>query len=120
MQMKDTHKQSVYASSNTELKKMTKTEYLEHLKNVVFKNNKNLRVGFDDIKIYQHPKSKLKSFYGVRLVQTWKGDSYNDKGYLFFVIEFRENANPLIWVRVWQDIETDSQGQIGLGDFKIE
>lgn len=104
---------------NTKYAKYTKTEYLANLQQV-FRNNKKIQLQFSNIEIKQHEKKKLKNYYGVRLLQDWRADSYHDIGLLYFIIEFRENDNPLIWVRVWQDPKTDSLQQFWLGDYDIE
>jgi hypothetical protein len=121
LQLRDTGKQSLYSSgSDTQYKKMTKPEYLERLA-ANFRNNKDIFVDFKDIHIWQHEKAGYESFYGVRLNQIWQSSSYGDNGILFFVIQFRENDHPLIWVRVWQDLEKTSKSeQIGFGDIKIK
>ncbi len=114
-------KETFYRQSGngTEYKKMTKAEYLEGLKRV-FANNRSIQLRFEDIEVEQHAKKGYESFYGVRLKQDWKSDSYKDYGILFFLIQFRENESPLIWVRTWQDANTtDKSEQIGFGDFKI-
>ena len=76
-----------------------------HLKRV-FNSNKKILVLFDDIKISISPKNK--NVYGVQLLQTWRGDFYADKGYLFLVIDFSVEDRPKIFVRTWQpDIDED-------------
>ena len=117
----DTGKHTLYESgSNSLYKKMTKEEYIKGLERV-FRNNKKIQVDFNDIEIIPHRKSGYEEFYGVRLKQRWQADKYEDYGLLFFVIQFRQNDHPLIWVRVWQDANTTSvSDQIGLGEIKIQ
>ena len=117
----ESNKSTIYDSgNNSSYKKMTKEEYINGLKNV-FKNNKKISVEFEDIEIMQHRKSGYDEFYGVRLKQRWRSDNYSDYGILFFVIQFRKNDYPLIWVRVWQDANTTPESeQIGLGDILIQ
>lgn len=121
LKVTDTGKHTLYESgSNSTYKKMTKTEYIDGLKRV-FRSNKKIKVDFNDIEIIPHRKSGYEEFYGVRLKQRWQADNYQDYGLLFFVIQFRENEHPLIWVRVWQDANTTSEAdQIGLGEILIQ
>ena len=77
----------------------TKKEYLDKLA-MVFKATKFLNVDFSDIEISQHP--KYPDIYGVALKQGWRTDRYSDEGYLFLMIDFKDELNPLIQVRTWQ------------------
>jgi hypothetical protein len=77
----------------------TKKEYLDKLA-MVFKATKFLNVDFSDIEIAQHP--KYPDIYGVTLKQGWRTDRYSDDGYLFLMIDFKDELNPLIQVRTWQ------------------
>lgn len=117
----DTGKGTLYGDDNTSIyKKVTKKQYITSLKNV-FKRNKNILIDFSEIEFIPHRKSGYESFYGVRLIQKWQADSYSDLGLLFFVIEFREDNHPLIWVRVWQDAKTTSdKDRIGMGEILIQ
>lgn len=115
-----TNKEIMFNNNSTQFGKLTKTQYITNLKKV-FKNNRSIKIDFDNIEIVQHQKKGYDSYYGVRLKQDWKSDSYQDQGIVFFVIEFREYENPLIWVRVWQDANTTEKSeQVGLGDIKIK
>ena len=103
--------------------KQTKQEYLHNLNNV-FKVTKFINVKFDDIDVIQHP--KYDDIYGVTLKQYWHTDRYKDEGYLFLMIDFRNEDTPLIQVRTWQPYK-NKQGQIitqkndvyHLGSFRI-
>ena len=107
------------SSGGTMYKKMTKQEYLTGLRRV-FASNKRIDLDFKNIEVERHAKKGYEAFYGVRLRQHWKGDTYEDNGILFFLIQFRENDYPLIWVRTWQDANTtDKSEEIGFGDFRI-
>ena len=109
----------VFDENSTQFKKLTKAQYIANLRNV-FRGNKNIDVEFDNIEIVRHRKRGYESYYGVRLVQDWKTDNYSDVGYLFFIIEFRDNDNPLIWVRAWQDIDTEDWQLVKTSDFTIK
>lgn len=77
----------------------TKTEYLNNLRKV-FKSNNYLDITFEQIEITQHP--KLQKIYGVTLKQTWTSSRYSDVGYVFLMIDFTNEDNPLIHIRTWQ------------------
>ncbi len=113
-------KKEIMFDDNTRYRKLTKAQYINNLKRV-FLNNKKIIIDFDNIEIVRHQKKGYESYYGVRLKQDWKSDNYKDTGIVFFVIEFREDEDPLIWVRVWQDANsTQKSDYVGLGDVKIK
>ena len=103
--------------------KQSKQEYLERLAKV-FKTVKYINVKFSDIEIAEHP--KYDNIYGVTLKQLWKTDRYQDDGYLFLMVDFRDSDNPLIQVRTWQpyrdtagNIVTQKKDVFHLGSFRI-
>jgi hypothetical protein len=77
----------------------TKGEYMEKLARI-FTTNKYINIQFEDIEVMRHPKHK--EVYGVTLKQKWNTTSYSDVGYLFLMIDFQDDKNPLIHVRTWQ------------------
>lgn len=100
-----------------ELIKMSKKEYMTHLVKV-FRRNKWIDVSFEDIEIVQH--RLYNDIYGVQLKQGWKSSTYSDEGYLFLMIDFKDEDNPMIHVRAWQpEKATDPDSVISLGDFEI-
>jgi predicted nucleic acid-binding protein len=78
---------------------LTKKEYMNSLK-LTFGRNKYIDVEFDDIDVVSHPKND--KLYGVTLKQKWGSSTYNDTGYLFLMIDFKDEAWPMIHVRTWQ------------------
>lgn len=82
-----------------EYKRQTKQQYMANLRSV-FANNKMIRVIFDDIKVVKHPVKE--NYYGVTLKQGFTSDRYHDVGYVFLLMDFRDEANPMIHVRTWQ------------------
>ena len=99
--------------------KQTKKEYIEALENRIFKKNKYLDIVFDDIKIVKD--LKYDDLYGVNLKQYWNASGYKDVGYLFLMIDFKEENNPIIHVRTWQPegAEQTKKGIFGLNSFDI-
>lgn len=85
-----------------ELQVKTKTEYMESLKSI-FKKNNFIDVNFNDIVVVEH--RNIQHVYGVTLKQDWKSSLYADKGYIFLLIDYRNQQEPLITVRTWQPEE---------------
>ncbi len=79
--------------------KSNKKQYLTRLSSV-FKNNKHIRVIFDEIKVMKHPAKR--NYYGVTLKQGYSSDNYSDVGYLFLLWDFNNPDMPQIHVRTWQ------------------
>lgn len=96
-----------------EYKKQSKKEYLGRLA-MVFRNNKQIRVTFDEIEVMRHPANV--DFYGVTLHQGYTSDRYHDDGYIFLLWDFRDEAHPQIHVRTWQP---DSYNADGTGQKRI-
>ena len=88
--------------TNIEYIKQTKKEYLSRLSKV-FDNNKYINIKFEDIKVKRHDVNP--NIYGVTLRQKWHTSNYHDDGWLFLIIDFENEENPLIWVRTWQPQE---------------
>ena len=77
----------------------TRKEYIENLKRT-FGRNKYIDVQFEDIEVMRHPKNDY--LYGVTLKQKWGSSTYNDTGYVFLIIDFKDDQQPMIHVRTWQ------------------
>ena len=103
--------------------KQSKQEYLTKLAGV-FKRNRFVNVRFEDIEVVQHP--KFDDIYGVTLKQFWHTASYSDEGYLFLMVDFRDEHTPVIQVRTWQPykdavgkVVTQKKDIFHLGSFRI-
>ena len=101
--------------------KQTKEQYIKRLKKV-FARNKYINVLFDEVEVIQHPKHT--DIYGVTLKQEWNADKYRDLGYIFLMIDFQDELNPLIQVRTWQPEKIGERliardEVFDLGDFDI-
>jgi hypothetical protein len=95
----------------------TKSEYIERLSKV-FDNISHLILEFNDIEVNIH--RKYPNFYGVLLEQYWASPNYQDTGYLFLLVQFRDNDHPLIWIRTWQDATEVERDEIfGFHNFRI-
>jgi hypothetical protein len=90
----------------------TKKDYLTSLKSV-FKSNKYINVDFSEVQVLQH--ENYNKVYGVTLKQVWKSGNdeyfkgYGDIGYVFLLIDFRDELHPEIHVRTWQPEKYDGR-----------
>ncbi len=101
--------------SGVTYKVQNKKTYLSNLSNV-FRSNRRINVVFEDVKVMKHRQKDY--IYGVKLVQHWNADRYSDKGYLFLLWDFKDEANPKIHVRTWQPYnETPKEEVFGLQSF---
>lgn len=104
-------------SKQVEYQISTKKEYIERLKSI-FSTIPYLKLNFTNIEVTRH--KKYPNFYGVLLNQHWATPDYEDNGILFFLIQFRDEEDPLIWVRTWQDAKnTKKEDVFGFYNFKI-
>ena len=91
--------QKNFSKEKVVYQKQTKTEYINKLKKI-FAANSYINIKFEDIEVVQH--EKYSNYYGVTIKQYWNTTRYIDIGYLFLIIDFQEEANPIIHVRTWQ------------------
>lgn len=56
--------------------------------------------------------------FGVRLLQEYNSTNYGDTGYLFLMVDLRDQERPVIHVRAWQPDKVDINKLIGLKDLK--
>jgi hypothetical protein len=101
-----------------------KASYLTNLQKV-FNANKYINVKFDNIVVIRDKGNP--NIYGVTLQQDWNASGgYHDTGWLFLMIDYKDENNPLIWVRTWQPLK-NSEGDavhynpediIGIGHFR--
>jgi hypothetical protein len=108
---------SSLGKERVELIRYNKKQYMDNLRNV-FNANRFIDVNFNNIEIVKH--GERADIYGVKLIQKWRSSNYSDSGYLFLMIDFEDEANPLIHVRAWQpEDETQFNEVIELGDFDV-
>jgi hypothetical protein len=79
----------------------SKDQYLGKLKNV-FKKNQYLNVIFEDVYVRKHPNPEYNNIYGVTLKQYWNSSTYSDIGYIFLLINCKDEYSMEIFVRTWQ------------------
>ena len=56
--------------------------------------------------------------FGVRLLQEYNSATYGDTGYLFLMVDLRDQERPVIHVRAWQPDKVDVNKLIGLENLK--
>ena len=84
-----------------------------------FDKNGFIDVKFDGIKITQHP--RYPEIYGVNLKQSWKSPGYWDEGYLFVMIDFKDESKPVIQISAWQSLLGTPENEIiEMGDLVID
>ena len=96
----------------------TKKEYMDGLKRA-FARNQYINIKFSEIEVMQHSNPGSNHIYGVMLRQDWNTTTYSDTGWIFLMIDFKDEDNPLIWVRTWQPISVPKNQVFWLGDFPI-
>lgn len=114
----DMMKRSFLSGSKVRLIQQSKREYLDGLKNKAFQKNSFVHVRFDEFTILRH--EKVQYMYGVSCMQEWKSSIYSDKGYLFLMIDFKDQKTPIIHVRAWQPgAFAEDSSYVTLYDFDI-
>ncbi len=79
--------------------KQTKSEYMTKMQQI-FAANSYLNIKFDSLKVVRH--GKYPNYYGVTIKQYWNSSKYSDVGYVFLLIDFRDEDHPIIHVRTSQ------------------
>lgn len=97
--------------------KRSKQQYIAGLESV-FQSNAFVKVIFDSLEVFRHNGDP--DIYGVTLKQNWYSSAYSDTGWVFLLWDFRDEDNPLIYVRSWQPEKFADGSIIGLYDFRIE
>jgi len=77
----------------------TKEQYLKKLR-LIFNMIKYINVVFENIEVSTH--TKFPEIYGVNLKQKWNASNYSDEGFLFLMIDFKDENEPLVQIRAWQ------------------
>ena len=95
----DTPLRNSLSKAQFEYQVKSKQDYIASLRNV-FKTNKYINVEFTEKEVEVH--KDFPKVYGVTLKQIWNSSLHNDVGYVFLLIDFRDENQPLIHVRTWQ------------------
>ena len=104
----------VYGNNRkVERTRKTKVEYMADLERQ-FNNKKYINIHFTNLEVKQASGAQ-KDVYGVQVRQYYNSSNYNDDGYLFLMVDLREEL-PVIHVRTWQPGKTDINELISLKD----
>lgn len=101
-QKSDDSKNSNFSKEEKFYSSKTKSEYLNRLR-TEFTANNYINVKFEVIEVLRyaiHP-----DIYSVTIKQLLNSSRYKDTGYVFLIIDFKDDENPNILVRTWQPEE---------------
>ncbi|HPG82090.1 MAG TPA: hypothetical protein PKY55_02350 [bacterium] len=113
----DTFQFQGLGDSTIQFIKLSKQEYISRLRSV-FQKNSFVKILFDSVEVIQHPKNP--KIYGITVKQRWNSSTYSDTGYLFIMMDFRNEDQPLIRVRSWQPQRFRDGSIVGIGDFFVD
>ena len=89
-------------NTTIEYTRRSKTEYINHMRRI-FRINDYINIRFSEVEVMQH--GRYPEIYGVTVKQNWNTTRYSDVGYVFLMIDFKDDENPIIHVRTWQPEE---------------
>lgn len=89
-------------NTTIEYTRRSKSEYITHMRRI-FRINDYINIRFSDVDVMQH--GRYPEIYGVTVKQDWNTTRYSDVGYVFLMIDFKDDENPIIHVRTWQPEE---------------
>lgn len=93
----------------------TKNEYMKNQARI-FDTQQDIYLGYNTFKINR--KNKQDGLYGISMRQNYQATSYSDEGYLFLLVDFKEES-PKIYVRSWQPQEWSEAALIKLSNFNL-
>ena len=93
---------------------LSKGRYIENLRKV-FTKNEFVNIRFLDTDFTQHQSGM--ELYGVQLKQEYISTNYGDVGYLFLMVDLRDEL-PVIHVRTWEPDKTENP--IGFDDIEVK
>lgn len=101
-QKSDDSKNSNFSKEEKIYSSKTKAEYLDRLRTEFIANN-YINVEFGEIEVVQH--GIYPEIYGITIKQLLNSSRYKDTGYVFLMIDFRDEENPNILLSTWQPEE---------------
>lgn len=90
----------------------TKETYIKHLK-TSFASKEYINLHFSDNEIL---KAGSREIYGVQIQQQYLSNNYGDKGYLFLLVDLRQDT-PVIHIRTWQPDKDPDFGYFDIDSF---
>lgn len=100
-------------NKKVEYTRKSKDEYIGSLR-TQFKNKSYINIHFTDLNV-RHAANDDEEVFGVQVHQYYHSSNYSDDGYLFLMVDLREEL-PIIHVRTWQPGKTDINDLINLRD----
>ena len=116
-------KQFKLPAEEVELLRMDKNSYFERLSKV-FKSQEYINIRFTETDFKRQlissdeEGSNGEDIFGVRLLQEYHSTTYGDVGYLFLMVDLRDNKRPVIHVRAWQPDKVDLSKLVNLKDLE--
>lgn len=104
------------SDEEVQLKKYDKDTYLNNLLDC-FNSQEYIRLRFTDTD-FTKANGNNKDVYGVRVRQEYSSSTYGDVGYLFLLVDLRDQL-PKIHVRAWQPDAVDLEKLMTLGDVRM-
>jgi len=96
--------------------KRSKEEYLKGLE-AAFRSREYINLRFTDTD-FTRAVGEANDVYGIQVRQEFFSSSYGDIGYLFLLVDLR-NELPIIHVRTWQPDETNTDDLVRINWFKM-
>ena len=93
---------------------LSKARFIDNLRNV-FVKNEFVNIRFLDTDFTQHQSGM--ELYGVQLKQEYMSSNYGDVGYLFLMVDLRDEL-PVIHVRTWEPEKTENP--ISFDDIEVK
>lgn len=98
---------------HTEYSQKSKTQYIDDLRKC-FRSKEFVNLRFEDCNVAKGYYGK-EGIYAVQVRQLYSSNNYADEGILTLAIDMRDDKNPLVKVRVWQqeqDVNYNSEQMI--------
>ncbi len=105
------------------LMKYNKDQYFGNLSRI-FKAQEYINIRFTETDFIRQQFSDDENnvggedIFGVRLLQEYHSTTYGDVGYLFLMVDLRDNKRPVIHVRAWQPDKVDLDQLVGLDNLQ--
>ena len=93
-----------------------KNQYMNSLKSA-FIRNEFVNIKFSEIEVIQLADNK--NIYGITLLKHWNSANYKESVWFFMMVDFRDENNPIIWVRTWQPLEVQINQRFGFDYFPL-
>lgn len=100
---------------NIHLDTLSKSQYMTRLHRH-FNTKEYINLNFTETEFTQT--TKYKDVFGIRLRQEYYSSNYSDEGYLFLLVDLREEL-PIIHVRAWQEDKLPLEKLISLRHFRM-